>query len=174
MRVLIDNSVANNEHLSANQTKEWNFTFGIPAGTEPTGTGVSYLVKVVADIPGIKDPSAKADLKVKEQEEGGANLTLDGLYARWPALRGTAEQPLVDALRDMRWSHSEWDKEKDLIVAEPLLARLMREGSADVQAAALETWSSIIGDRARKENLKVLSDFLSRPDIDQVDRKSVV
>jgi HEAT repeat protein len=169
-RVLMDNTIAQNETLSAGQTREFSFTFQVPTGTEPSASNVSYQVKVVADIPGIKDPNKIAELKVLEPDEdgsGAATMSLEGLYARWPALRGTAERPLVDALRDMRWSHSDYDAEKDLIIAEPLVARLMREGSAEVQAAALETWSAIIGDRARKENIKTLGDILKQPNVDE-------
>ncbi|MCB9797502.1 MAG: HEAT repeat domain-containing protein, partial [Alphaproteobacteria bacterium] len=164
MRVLIDNTVANNDNIGAGEEKEYSFTFQIPGGTEPSAHNVSYQVQVVADIPGIKDPKAKAELKVVEAPEGAGTTSLEAIYERWPALRGTAEGPLLDALRDMRWSHSDYDETQDLLIAEPLMGKFMREGSPEVKRAALDTWAQIIGDRARKEHLKTLEMVLGHPD----------
>ncbi|MCB9766443.1 MAG: HEAT repeat domain-containing protein [Alphaproteobacteria bacterium] len=167
VRVMLDNTIANNDSLGANEEKAYSFTFQIPNGTEPSAHNVSYTVQVLADIPGIRDPTAKKDLKVREADENAGTTSLDAIYERWPALRGTQEDPLVDALRDMRWAHSDYDETKDLLIAEPIVARFMREGSPRVKRAALETWASILGDRARKENLKTLEAILKSPDADE-------
>ena len=102
----------------------------IPGGTEETAHNVSYKVKVTADIKSMKDPSATKDLIVVEGDGEGDSLTAEGLYSRWPALRGTETRPLLDALRDMRWKHDKDVGENDLRVALPILVKLMKHEDA--------------------------------------------
>jgi HEAT repeat protein len=166
-RILVDNTLVVNEQVGVNEKKSWSFTVQIPPGTEPTAHNTSYKVMVVADIPGVKDPSATADLKVKEGEEGAPGLTLDAIYARWPALRGTAERPLLDALRDLRYSHSNYDDTQNLGGAEPVVASLLRHESADVRREALDTWSTIIGDNPTKANVQTLATILRQAGEDE-------
>lgn len=164
-RVMIDNTIANDEQIEAGGTLERSFTVQIPGGTEPSAHNVSYQVLVTADIPGLKDPSAKAELEVIEPEEG-ASMDLGGLYAKWPALQGTAEQPLVQAIRDLGYDHSEYDEERNYAIAEPLLAKFMRHESSRVREVALEAWSRVIGDEATPENVAALQGYLSSVDQD--------
>lgn len=160
-RVLIDHTVASNIALPANDSQDFDFTLTIPPGTEPTAHNVSYSVVVVADIPSMKDPSAKADLEVVEGAEGGG-LTAESLYQRWPALRGSEDQPLLDALRDMRWKHREGDAEDDLTVAEPILSKLMRQhANNDVKKAAFESWTNIVSDHLRTEHVAAMGQILA-------------
>ena len=164
-RMLLDNAIAANQTLPAESESSFPFQFQIPAGTEPTAHNVSYQVMVVADIPKVKDPSAKAELKVIE---GGwaamAAMNADELYNRWPALRGTAERPLIDALHDMY--SAIWQERESLIVAEPLLANLVRNGVGDVRRQALETWAHLLDDHARPENLQLLNEIAAQ-DLDR-------
>jgi HEAT repeat protein len=155
-RILIDNTIASNEVVPANGKREYDFTLQIPGGTEPNRNGVSYTVMVVADIPGLKDPSAKKDLKVVELEEGAPNMDLAALYSRWPALQGSAEGPLVQAIRDLGWSHSDYDDSKNMKSAEPVLAKFLRHESSQVRSTALEAWSRIIGEEATPANIRTL------------------
>lgn len=166
-RILIDHTIVANVALGAGEKIEHSFTLTIPPGTQPTGTGVSYNVMVVADIPGMKDPNAKKELKVIEGAAGGA-ASADALFGRWPALRGTAEQPLLDALRDMRWKHQEGDAENDLTVAEPVLSKLMREhDSMDVRQAAFEAWANIVSSHLRTEHVKLMGEVLKGVEKDE-------
>lgn len=167
MRVLLDNTVAANDTIGAKEEKTYSFNFTIPSGTEPSAHNVSYECHVLADIPGIKDAVGKAKLKVIEAEDAGA-VGVDDLFARWPALRGSQERPLIDALNDMRYTHSADDASNDLFVAEPVLARLMREGaSEDVRRAALDTWSTVVGERATKKHVQTLKEFMQRGDLEE-------
>jgi len=159
-RILVDNVLATNETIAANGTREYDFTIQIPGGTEPSAHNVSYSVLVVADIPGLKDPSAKTDLKVVEADENAQATDLTSLYSRWPALQGTAERPLIDALRDLRNSHRDWDENANFSGAEPLVAKFLRHESANVRSTALETWSHLIGDEATPANIRTLQGAL--------------
>lgn len=163
-RILVDNAVATNAEIAANGRNEYEFTLQIPGGTEPTAHNCSYQVLVTADIPGLKDPSAKADLKVVEAAEGAPSLDLGAIYARWPALKGTAEHPLAQAIRDLGYAHNEWDETANLRIAEPILAKFLRHESEHVRHAALEAWSRVIGDEASKENLATLKAYLQAAD----------
>lgn len=166
MRVLLNNTVAANDTIGARQRKTYSFTFTIPRGTQPSAPGVSYECHVQADIPGIKDAIGMAKLRVLAAEDAGA-LGVDDLYARWPALRGNQERPLLDALSDMRYTHTAGDPRVDLLVAEPLLAKLMREGATEeIRRGALDTWSTVVGERATKTHVHTLKEFVQRGDLD--------
>ncbi len=163
-RILVDNVLATNEVIPANGKREYDFTVQIPGGTEPTAHNVSYSVLVVADIPGLKDPSAKTDLKVVEAEEGAQATDLASLYSRWPALQGTAEQPLIDALWDLRNSHRDWDENSNFSGAEPVVAKFLRHDSSRVRSTALEVWSHLIGDEATPANIRTLQGAIQLAD----------
>lgn len=169
-RLLLDNAIAANQTLAAESEAQFSFQLQIPAGTEPTAHNVSYKVMVVADIPKVKDPSATADLKVVEGA-GASAMGSDTLFSRWPALQGTAERPLIDALNDMY--SAIWEERDALMVAEPLLAGLVRNGAGDVRRQALETWAHLLDDRARPENLQLLQELASA-DLDQDTTRSLI
>ena len=163
MRVLVDQVIANNVALAANEEKTIDFTLTVPGGTEPTAHNVAYQAKATADIKGLKDPSAVVKLEVYEGEGEGAGLTAEGLYGRWPALRGTETEPLVDALSDMRWKHDEDEAENDLRVAEPILIKLINDHPEErVRTGAFETWVNIVSDSLRTEHISIMRDALDR------------
>ena len=163
-RILVDQVIANNVELPAESEKEFSFTVSIPGGTKPTAHNSSYKVKVVSDIKGMKDPSATMDLKVFEGE-GGADapgLTAEGLYKRWPALRGTEKDPLLQALRDMRWKHDKDEPDNDLRVAEPILLKHIRGTDQELSMAAFDTWTKVVSDNLRTEHLDVMREMAAR------------
>jgi len=82
------------------------------------------------------------------------------MYHRWPALRGAAEGPLCDALRDVGYSHSDWDEANNLGSMEPVIARFLKHESESVRSAALETWSRLIGDNPTAANVATLAAVL--------------
>jgi HEAT repeat protein len=167
-RILLDNALAANQALPAGTEQTYDFRFAIPHGTNPTAHNVSYRVMAVADIPSVKDPSASAELKVIDAIEGAS---LDELYSRWPALRGTAVRPLVDALWDFR--NACYSEKAALLVAEPLLAGLIRTGAPEVRGAALEAWANLLDGQVRREHLRVLQDLVAA-DLDEAMTKRVV
>ncbi len=172
IRVLVDNTVVSNQALPAGAEQEYSFQLSIPTGTEPTAHNVSYQVLVAADIPKVKDPTAKVELKVVEASTSdGDMLSADEIYSRWPALRGTAESPLIDALHDFR--NECYGEREQLMVAEPLLAGMVRNTTGDVRRAALDAWSNLLDGQVRREHLNLLQELASS-DLDQQTTKEVV
>lgn len=170
-RILIDNAIAANLPLPAESESAFTFQLQIPPGTEATAHNVSYKVMVVADIPKVKDPSAKADLTVVEGSGDAPMMGSDALFSRWPALQGTAERPLIDALNDMY--SAIWEEREALMVAEPLLAGLVRNQTGDVRRQALETWAHLLDDHARPENLRLLEE-VAAADLDRDMTRSLI
>lgn len=167
-RVLLDNAIVANQPLPSGSDQSWDFRFAIPHGTQPTAHNVSYRVAVVADIPSVKDPSASAELKVLETIDGAS---LDDLYSRWPAFRGTATRPLIDALWDFR--NACYSERETLLVAESLLAGLIRTGPQEARGPALEAWANLLDGQMRREHLRLLQELASS-DLDAAMTKQVV
>jgi hypothetical protein len=157
-RILVDETIAQAEVLPAGEAKEWSFSIKIPYGTEPSAHNVSYKVLVQADIPGVKDPTAEASLKVVEGAEGGEVASLEELYLKYPGLKARGDD-LEDALRDFR--NDCYSDREELIAAEPLLARMIREQTGDVRVLALEAWATLLDGQVRKEHIKLLEDLSS-------------
>ncbi len=159
LQMLLDNAVISNVDLAPASLNKFSFSFTVPKGTDPKG---SYQVLAVADIPGVKDPSASMELKVLPAQEtnflgfakGGAALSADEMFKRFPDLQSANDDKLTSALRDVLYAS--YDPDDNLLAAEPLLARHMREGSNAVRAAALEAWGNILNNRARKEHIVTL------------------
>jgi len=168
--ILFDNTIATGKSTGPGKEETFEFSVTIPADVEPTAHNVSYTVQAQADIPGAKDPTAKKELKVLE----GGGATADDLYTRWPALRGTEEEPLLDALRDMRWKHDRDEEDGDLIVAEPILTKLAREGSPRVALAALEAMVEIVDDRVKADHVRLIMDVDDKANLDKWQRRSLI
>lgn len=167
-RILLDHTITTNQSLPAGAEQTYAFSLQIPGGTQPTAHNTSYKVTVVADIPGVKDPSATVDLKVTD---AAGMASFDEIYARWPALRGQAQRPLVDALWDLNSAiYSERDA---LITAEPLLASLIRTHAGDVRRVAISTWANLLDGRVRPEHLRLLGELVGL-DLDVETTKQVV
>ena len=162
LQMLLDNAVVSNIDLAPASLNKYSFSFTVPKGTDPNG---SYQVIAVADIPTVKDPSASCDLKVLPAQQtnilgfakGGAALSADEMFKRFPGLQSSLDDALCSALREVLYAS--YDPDDNLLAAEPLLARHMREGSNDVRAAALEAWGNILNNRARKEHIVTLTEM---------------
>lgn len=164
-RTLIDETIAVSETIAAGEAKTYVFSLRIPHGARPSAHNVSYECHVLADIPGIKDAAGKATLRVVAPATRGA-VAIDELRARWPALGGTDEGALIEALADMRYTHTAGDPTSDLVAAEPTLARLMREGTNEaLRRAALDTWSTVVGERATRKHVLTLREFVQRGEL---------
>jgi hypothetical protein len=167
-RILLNNAVTANQALPAGAEQTYDFRFAIPGGTNPTAHNVSYKVTAVADIPGVKDPSATQDLKVVE---GALGASLDEIYHRWPAFRGSATRPLIDALWD--FSSSCYSQKEVLLVAEPILAGFIRTGAPEVRGPALDAWANLLDGQVRREHLVLLQELVAS-DLDAEMTKRVV
>ncbi len=156
--MLIDQTLAEGESLPGGSSRDYEFSFQLPADLDPSGDGVSYKVMAAADIPKVADPTAEATLTIVE----GAGMDLDTLtledaYARWPDLRSDDEDELVEAMREvMLECYSERD---GLQVLEPVLAKHIRKGSPEVRTQALEAWANLLDGHARKEHIAFLREL---------------
>ncbi|MCC7385809.1 MAG: HEAT repeat domain-containing protein [Deltaproteobacteria bacterium] len=166
MQILIDNAVASNVDLAPASLHKFSFTLNVPKGTDPKG---AYQVITVADIPGVKDPSASADLKVVAaqargffgQAKGAEAVDAEEIFRRFPGLRAEGEDSISSALYEL--SMASYEPDANLLAAEPLLARLMREGSDRVREAALSAWGTILNNRARPEHIQTLTAMARDP-----------
>lgn len=162
-KTLINQTIATAQALPAGVDKTFTFQFRLPDGLQPSAHDTRYTVQVTADIPKVADPTAEAKLEIIEGAASGDGAGLDEVYERWPALRGAQARPLIDALRD--FSLACYSERERLIVAEPLIAGLMRSGDRDVATAAIEAWSNLLDGQVRKEHLKALQS-LAEADLD--------
>jgi HEAT repeat protein len=167
-RILVDHGITANQALPTGAEQTYTFHIQIPGGTNPTAHNTTYKVTAVADIPGVKDPSSTLDLKVMDS---AGTASFDEIYARWPALRGGAERPLIDALRD--FNNSIWNERAALITAEPLLANLIRTQGGEVRKAAIGAWANLLDGHVRPEHLQLLGQLTSM-DLDIDTTKQVV
>jgi HEAT repeat protein len=172
-RILLDNTIAANGDLAPGSVSQHAFRFSIPQGTLPTAHNVSYKVQVQADIPGVKDPTADADLEViAGGSEDSASMTMDAITAKYPGLAGKNEDALVDALRDL---HNDcYGEAASLLAAEPFLAELVRTGTVRVRRAALEAWANLLDNRARPEHLQTLWAIAQTPGLDEETLNEVI
>jgi HEAT repeat protein len=164
-RVLLDDTIAACETSGAGEARAYAFSLRIPHGARPSAHNVAYECHVLADIPGNKEAVGKATLRVVPAVTPGT-VAAEELHARWPALRGGEEGALIEALGDMRYTHTAGDPTSDLLVAEPALARLMREGASEaLRRAALDTWSTVVGERATRKHVLTLREFVQRGEL---------
>lgn len=78
-RTLSARSFGKNAVLSPEQEECFHFHLQVPADTVPSKDGGSYVVKVVADIPGVKSPSVMGELHIvaAAASDDGASEDLD-------------------------------------------------------------------------------------------------
>jgi HEAT repeat protein len=167
-RILVDHAITANQPLPSAAEQSYTFQLQIPGGTNPTAHNTSYKVTAVADIPGVKDPSSTVDLKVMDSV---GTASFDEIYARWPALRGSAERPLIDALWD--FNNAIWNEREALVTAEPLLAGIIRSNGGEARKAAINAWANLLDGHVRKEHLRLLGELTSM-DLDIETTKQVV
>jgi HEAT repeat protein len=158
IKFLVDEKIVEGEALPAGSEQTHEFSFAIPTGTKPSAHNVSYEVIVAADIPKVKDPTAKAKLKVVEGGGGSDVRSMNELFLRWPALRdGGDDETMVETLEDFR--NECYGEREALIGAEPILSKLVRESEGEVRRAAIEAWGNLLDEQVRKEHLRLLDDL---------------
>ncbi len=131
------------------------FRITVPGDLPPSAHNVSYTVVATADIPSVKDPSAKADLKVVEASKNANHrLPLHEIDARFPNLRSQDEDALCDALRDFFLAC--YSEGAQLMEAEQLIAWYIQNGTVRVRRAALEAWANLVDNRVQPQHLQTL------------------
>ena len=99
-RVVGEQTVAAGIDLAPGSTHNFTFRITLPYDTLPTAHNVTYRVQAVADIPGVKDPSAEVDLKVVEllRRQRTLLVGIDNVHAILTA-GGRARRDTLDAFR---------------------------------------------------------------------------
>jgi len=172
-RAVIDQTLAQGEAIPGGSSRDFEFSFQLPADLDPTGDGVSYKVMAAADIPKVADPTAEAKLTIVEGAGMDLDtLTLEDIYARWPDLRSDDDEALSDALNEVMLAC--YDERDGLMVIEPVLTRHIRSGSWGVRTAALEAWANLLDDSARKEHIALLRELAQDLSGDSNFRREVI
>jgi HEAT repeat protein len=144
-----------------------NFTFRltVPGDLPPSAHNVSYTVVATADIPSVKDPSAKADLKVVEASKNANHrLPLHEIEARFQNLRSQDEDALCESLRDFFLAC--YSEGAQLMEAEQLIAWYMQNGTVRVRRSALEAWANLVDNRVQPQHLQTLYAVANTPGLD--------
>lgn len=158
--ILLETTIAANIELPPASVNRLAFTIEIPKGAD---LKASYLVVAVADLPGVKDPSASVELRVIAASSLPSKPALDGdaLLLRFPGLTDESDERITGALHEL--SMAAYEPDTNLIAAEPILSRLIKDGSERVREAALRAWGTILNNRARPEHIQVLTALVENP-----------
>lgn len=135
--------------------QQFTFNLTVPSDLPPSAHNVSFQVVAVADIPGVKDPSAKVDIKVVTAgKDATRRLPMAELLGRFPGLQGRDEEQLVEALRAVHLAC--YSEAGELMELEPLVSRLMFERTGDVRARAIEAWGNLVDKHVQPHHLQAL------------------
>lgn len=167
LRQLAEYTVVANAALPAGKAQSYDFTVQLPEGLDANG---SYKVIARADIPGVKDPSAEADFKVITpggHKRGGLLGAVLGsseeeILGRYPGLLSREEDEQFTALCELR-GDAYGDEADKLVALAPWLLRFVKTGPEDLRDEALETWATLLNNRARPSDIKELEALANEP-----------
>lgn len=162
LRELAKTTVAANQALPPGKQVTFEFTLPLPDGLDANG---NYKVIAAADIPSVKDPKGEADFKVitPGAKRGGVMGALFGpseehILGRYPGLLDEDESEQFSALCELRGDAYGEDAKK-LVAIAPWLLRFAKTGPVDLRDEALETWATILNNRARPSDIAELEAF---------------
>jgi hypothetical protein len=137
-RVVGEQVLAAGIELPPGSVHTFTFRVVVPADTRPSAHNVNYRMQAIADIPGVKDPSAEQDFSVVPADrDGNRTLPLADVLARFPGLTARDEDTLCHALEGL---HLEcYSNGGQFLEAEPILSQLLRGGGVRVRRTALRT-----------------------------------
>ena len=166
IREVAKQTVAAGTDLPPGSQQTFAFRVSVPHDLPPTAHNVTFQVSAVADIPGVKDPSASAELRVIEASENANHrLPLEEIYMRWPALRGTDEGPLGEALYEFFLAC--YSEGASLMEAEPVIVWHLQNGTVGIRKKALEAWSNLVDNRVTPQHLQTLYGVANLPGLDE-------
>lgn len=176
LRQLAETTVVANQPLPAGKAQHHEFSIKLPDGLDADG---KYKVVAAADIPGVKDPKADADLKVitPGAKRGGLLGAVLGareedILARYPGLLDEDEQEQVTALYELQ-SDAYGEDGAKLVAVAPFLLQMARTGPVELRDEALEVWATVLNNRARPSDIRELEALAGEPLTDEL-RRSVV
>ena len=153
--------------------QQFTFRLTVPGDLPPSAHNVSYDVVATADIPSVKDPSAKASLKVVEASRNpNHRLPLAEIEARFQHLRSQDEDLLCDALREFFLAC--YSEGAELMEAEQLVAWYMQNGTVRVRRQALEAWANLVDNRVQPQHLQTLYAVANTPGLDDETFEQVI
>jgi HEAT repeat protein len=165
--------VAANGAVPQQSVQTFTFRLTVPEDKEPTAHNISFQVVAVADIPGVKDPSAKADLKVvPASKDSHRRLPLEAVLHRFPGLRSTNEEELAGAIRELFLAC--YSEGGELMEVEPVLLQHMQSPSARIRREVLEAWANLVDNRVEPRHLQTLYGVANTPGLDQETFEQVI
>jgi HEAT repeat protein len=151
----------------------YTFRITVPNDLPPTAHNVSFKVMASADIPGIKDPSADAEVKIVEaSKDGNRRLPLNEVLGRFPGLQSRDEEALCKALYDFFLAC--YSEAGELMEAEPIIGQHMMTGTVRVRREALKAWANLVDNRVQPHHLQALYTVANTPGLDEDTFKEVI
>jgi len=168
IKVLSSQIIAQDRALAPGSRNKFELRCKLPEDANPAA---SYKVQATADIPGVKDPSAEAALKVVGASRGGALGALksllgrgaseDEVLARFPGLASPESEEVEAALHELQCEA--YDRDNNFTGAHAFLLRLVEtHREADVRKAALAAWGTVLDNRAKPEHIRALEALAAR------------
>lgn len=143
MREVTKQVVAAGTDIPPGSQQYFTFRLTVPSDLPPTANNVTFQVMAIADIPGVKDPSASAELRVVEaSEDSNRRLPLEEIYARFPNLLAQNPDDVCDALYEFFLAC--YSEGAQLMEAEQVIAWHMQNGTVEVRRKALEAWANLV------------------------------
>jgi hypothetical protein len=166
LRVVGEQVLAAGADLAPGSQTPFSFRITIPSDTLPSAHNTSYKIQVVADIPGVKDPTAEENFRVVEADKDKhRSLPYEEVMAQFPGLQSQNEDELCDALYKLFIEcYSEGQR---FMEVEPMLSHYMRGGSVEVRRAALKAWANLVDNRVQPQHLQSLYGIANLPGLDQ-------
>lgn len=165
-RVVGEQTVAAGIDLAPGVSHPFTFRINLPYDTLPSAHNVNYRVQAVADIPGVKDPSAEVDLKVVEADrDAHRTIPLHDIYARFPGLQSPDPAQLCRGMNELFLEC--YSNGGQYMEAEPLLAHHMRTGTVEVRRQALQAWANLVDNRVQPQHLQSLYAVANIQGLDQ-------
>jgi HEAT repeat protein len=167
IRVVASHTVAQDRDLGPGSVQKFEFRCKLPDDCNPEAT---YKVVAAADIPGVADPSASADLKVlgAARSTFGAIKSLlggapdeDAVLGRFPGLTSSDEDELETALHDLQCES--YDRDNNFTGVHAFLLKLVENRrELSVRRAALAAWGTVLDNRAKPEHIRALEALAAR------------
>ncbi len=165
--------VAANGQIPPGSQQQFTFRVTVPDDLPPTAHNVSFQIVATADIPGVKDPSATADVKVVEaSKDKSRRLPLPEVLGRFPGLQSRDEEELKRALYDLFLAC--YSEGGELMEVEPIVGRLMFEGTVEVRRKAIEAWANLVDNRVQPHHLQALFALANAPGLDDETFEQVI
>ena len=165
--------VAANGQIPPGSRQEFAFRVTVPNDLPPTAHNVSFQIVAVADIPGVKDPSATADVKVvAASKDESRRIPLAQVLARFPGLQSHDEEALKKALYDLFLAC--YSEGGELMEVEPLVGQLMFQGTLEVRKKAIEAWANLVDNRVQPHHLQALFALANTPGLDEETFEQVI